>query len=377
MSDSLAKTPLHEWHSAHNGRMVDFAGWSMPVQYGSILGEHQAAREGVGLFDVSHMGRLRFSGKGVPAFLDSLVTRRVDNLKSGAIRYALVCNEQGGILDDVLVYNLTNGDVEPVFAMVVNASNRAKIVAWIEQQLDTVDDVVMIDDTEISAMIAVQGPRALEVVQPLVSIDVSALKYYTGDFAQIGTLPGFVSRTGYTGEDGCELVFPGDGAEDVWEKLLASDLCDNIQAVGLGARDTLRIEAAMPLYGHELSEEIDPLSAGLGFAVNLVKSKKDATPREFIGSQALGEIQAGGLSKVRVGLELPGRRAPRENYAVFNDSEEVGIVTSGVFSPTLEKAIGMAYVAPEFASIGQELSVDLRGKQVSASVVDLPFYQKS
>ena len=377
--DGLLKTPLHQWHVDHGGRMVDFAGWSMPVQYTSIVSEHQATRSGVGLFDISHMGRLRFDGLGSAAFLDQLLTRRVVGIAAGLIRYSLVVNETGGILDDVLVYHLSELDGAPFHMLVVNASNRQKIVDWINGHL-TPEHVVgahgvrahgvrFEDQTTDTAMIAVQGPNAIELVEPLVDTPVAALKYYSGVVTQIRGAAGIVSRTGYTGEDGCELIVPAADAAALWEQLAQDGAALGLQPAGLGARDTLRLEAAMPLYGHELSEQIDPYQAGLGFAVHL----KD---RHFIGHAALAKSKEAADRPCRVGLRLEGKRVAREHFTVLAAGEVVGAVTSGTYSPTLERPIAMAYVRSDVADVGTELEVDIRGRRVSAQVVPLPFYRR-
>jgi aminomethyltransferase len=384
MTGSLRKTPLADWHSAHGGRMVDFAGWSMPVQYGSIVAEHQATRQAAGLFDVSHMGRLRLEGAGAAAFLDRLLTRKVIGMAAGRIRYSLVCNENGGILDDVLVYHLTRGRAS-YYLLVVNASNREKIYDWLSQHRDRDDDVRIADSTIETAMIAVQGPAALATVQPLAGVDLRDLGYYTGAETTIGGCASIVSRTGYTGEDGCELIVPADAGVRIWEQVLAQGKESGATAAGLGARDTLRLEAAMPLYGHELNEQINPIQAGLSFAVTF-------NGRDFIGRNALVSAQQDRRAPVRVGLELEGRRAAREHYPVHkwdpNAWEEtqsglpkyvgdvIGEVTSGTFSPTLQKPIAMAYVAPQFAQRGTELRIDVRGSAEPARVVQLPFYTR-
>jgi aminomethyltransferase len=370
MAGSALKTPLCDWHSAHGGRMVDFAGWSMPVQYGSIVEEHQATRQKATLFDVSHMGRLRLDGPCAAAFLDRLLTRKVAGMGPGKIRYSLVCNESGGILDDVLVYHLDEHGGGPYHLLVVNASNREKILGWLRSHLKSSDEVTLTDRTFETAMIAVQGPAALRIAEPLVGTDLGGLGYYTGCETTIAGRSAIASRTGYTGEDGCELIVPADAAVEVWEKILAHGQAAGAMAAGLGARDTLRLEAAMPLYGHELSESINPLQAGLGFAVNL-------EGREFIGRAALVAAKANKEQPVRVGIELAGRRAPREHYAVLADGQPVGEVTSGTFSPTLQKPIGMAYVRPEFSAPGTELAVDIRGAAENARVVKLPFYSRT
>ena len=368
MTATLAQTPLHAWHAGHGGRMVDFAGWSMPVQYGSIVAEHQAVRRRAGLFDVSHMGRLRFEGPDAAQFLDRLVTRRVDDLPPGQIRYALVTNDAGGIRDDVLVYHLASRDGGTYYGMVVNASNREKIVAWIHQKLGDCD-LECIDTTHEQAMIAVQGPLAERILQPMVDVSLAELGYYTGSEALIHEHPGIVSRTGYTGEDGFELIVPAAAAEAVWEQLLDNGRNDGVIAAGLGARDTLRLEAGMPLYGHELSEEITPLQAGLNFAVNF-------EGRDFPGCSVLTKFKQATPEWKRVGLELTGKRVPREHYPVVKDGRPIGEVTSGTFSPTLERPIAMAYVKPSI-TLGAEVHVDIRGTLEAAKVVKLPFYRRA
>lgn len=350
--------------------MVDFAGWSMPVQYGSIVEEHLATRRACGLFDVSHMGRLRLDGDGASAFLDRLLTRKVVGMGPGKIRYSLVCNESGGILDDVLVYHLQEHGGGLYHLLVVNASNREKIVSWIESHQRAWNDVRVRDQTTQTAMIAVQGPAALKIVEPLVGADLGGLGYYTGLETTICGHHGIASRTGYTGEDGCELIVPASSAAEVWEKVLAHGKDAGAVAAGLGARDTLRLEAAMPLYGHELTEAINPIQAGLNFAVNL-------EGRDFLGRSALVAAKLDKSLPVRVGLELSGRRVPREHYPVLSSSESVGQIASGTFSPTLQKPIAMAYVRPEYSAVGSAVGVDIRGTSEPATVVKLPFYTRA
>lgn len=368
VTGDLHQTPLHEWHKAHGGRMVDFAGWSMPVQYTSIVDEHTTTRNSVGLFDISHMGRFFFSGDGAGAFLDRLVTRRVLGVGEGKIRYALVTNEQGGILDDVLVYRLHKSEESWDYLLVVNAGNREKIWQWIKSHAGD-SDFEFVDRTFDTAMLAVQGPRALEIVQPFLDFHPADVGYYCSRPAAIGSARSLFSRTGYTGEDGCELIVPSEAAHGIWQRLIDSAAKVGGRPAGLGARDTLRLEAAMPLYGHELSESIDPFQAGLSFAVQL----KD---RDFVGRSALQDKKVEGSTQVRVGLELDGRRVPREHYAVLHGGEKVGEVTSGTFAPTLQRPIAMAYVNAASANAGTELAVDIRGSVLPARVVDLPFYSR-
>lgn len=381
MTTELLCTPLHDWHVAHGGRMVDFAGWSMPVQYSSIVDEHHATRNAVGVFDISHMGRLQFFRSAAANFLDSIVTRRVTDMKRYRIRYGLICNESGGILDDVLVYS--GLPQEGAFSMVVNASNREKIVAWLSKQQSAFPNSQFLsfgDNTLYTAMIAVQGPKALEILQPLFigyettpAIELAAIPYYHFTFGWLGNQSNnhtvSVSRTGYTGEDGFEIICGRKGTSQLWKSII--DAAEKVggMACGLAARDTLRLEAAMPLYGHELSETINPIQAGLGFAVNL----KD---RKFIGSDALARFAADKSQPVRIGIELTGKRVPRQGCPVLHDGNVVGEVTSGTFSPTLEKPIAMAYVQPTAQAIGTNLQIDIRGTLHPATVVPLPFYQR-
>lgn len=369
MTSTLAQTPLHGWHASHGGRLVDFAGWSMPVQYSSIVAEHNATRTAAGLFDVSHMGRIRFEGPAAESFLERIVTRRVAGMPAGQIRYALVTNEAGGVLDDVLVYHLTHSRGANYYQLVVNASNREKIVRWLHDHRDGAE-VEIHDATLETAMIAVQGPRALEIVRPLVSLDPETLGYYHGAECELVGTSGLISRTGYTGEDGCELIVPAEAALTLWEALDEAAQAIGGGAVGLGARDTLRLEAGMPLYGHELDEQTDPFQAGLGFAVNL----KD---RRFPGSEALAQRKSDPNAPVRIGLELGGKRVPREGYPVFSGDQQVGRVTSGTFSPTLNRPLAMAYVDRQHSAIGGELTVDIRGSREPARIVELPFYKRT
>lgn len=368
MTSTLERTPLYDWHVAQQGRMVDFAGWAMPVQYTSIVDEHSATRQRATVFDISHMGRLRFDGSRAGEFLDTLTTRRVADLPIGGIRYSLMTNQRGGILDDVLVYHLETPSGTAYFLLVVNASNRAKIVQWIDEHRPHEFGVAMSDRTEETAMIAVQGPRAIEVVEPLIDAKLATMKYYTGRVTRQMNKVCIVSRTGYTGEDGCELIVKAEDAPRVWENLLLAGREVGLQAAGLGARDTLRLEAAMPLYGHELSEDIHPFQAGLGFAVNL-------RDRDFVGRTSLLKLKEDDSIR-RVGLELAGRRVPREHYQLFDGEQFVGEVTSGTFSPTLDRPLAMAYVASAVAQSGRELTVDIRGTRLPARIVDLPFYKR-
>jgi aminomethyltransferase len=369
MTNNPARTPLYDWHAAHGGRIVDFAGWSMPVQYTSIVAEHVATRTSVGLFDVSHMGRLRFDGAGAAAWLDEILTRNVAKLAAGQVRYSLVTNDAGGILDDVLVSRLADAAGGTYYLLVVNASNRPKIVDWLAAHPPRGGNATMTDLTVQWAMIAVQGPRALALAQPLVEGDLAAMKYYTAVETRIAGHGGIVSRTGYTGEDGVELIVGSNAVVGLWEKLLEAGASSGALPAGLGCRDTLRLEAAMPLYGHELTESINPYQAGLGFAVDLKKGP-------FPGRDALARFAEDKSQPCRVGLEVARKRIAREGCGVVSAGNRVGEVTSGTFAPTLEKSIAMAYVPPGLVAPGTRVEVEIRGKSEQATVVALPFYRR-
>lgn len=360
----MLRTPCYDWHVAHGGRMVEFAGWEMPVQYAGIGAEHQAVRTAAGLFDIGHMGRLRFGGPDAGRLLDRIVTIDVAEMHVGQVKYALVCNERGGILDDVLVYRLISD-----YLLVVNASNRLKILSWIEERGGGLQ-FHLTDDTFAWFMLALQGPRAVEILHPLVAHDIAGLSYYWAVEDEVMGTAGLVSRTGYTGEDGFEVILPAEHGPRLWETLIERGQSAGLQPAGLGSRDTLRLEAAMPLYGHELDEATDPFTAGLGFAVDLDKA-------DFIGREALEVAKARADRPKRVGLELEGKRIAREGTILWMGDREIGRVTSGTFSPTLGRSIAMAYVAPDAAAPGTRIEADIRGRREAATVVKLPFYRRS
>ena len=363
----LLKTPLHGWHHTHGGRLVEFGGWSMPVQYSTIIDEHKAVRERAGLFDISHMGRLDFAGPDVLPWLDLATTNRVGRLEPGKIQYSLMVDEHGGVIDDILVYRLPTGS----YSIVCNASNRLKVVAQLHHLAEGFD-AKLVDQTTATAMIAVQGPAALAVAQRHVDAPLTDLPYYG---CTTGTMLGayvLISRTGYTGEDGFELIVPEAKAEAAWDALMDAGRVFGLQPCGLGSRDTLRFEAAMPLYGHEMDSTVHPYAAGLGWAVKLDKGK-------FVGRDALRKHKAD-PGRTRVGLALAGKRIARQGHpvrlAVSPDAEVVGVVTSGTFSPTLNQSLAMALVRSDLAGLNTELAVDVRGNLESARVVPLPFYRR-
>lgn len=371
MTETLAATPLAEWHRSAGAKLVPFAGYEMPIQYESIVKEHQACRTAAALFDISHMGRLRFDGEGAERLLDHVLTRRIADLPIGRVRYGLACNEMGGVLDDVLVSHVQTPSGSRYHLMVVNASNHQKIIKWITPHLADFPTVTMSDRTELTAMIAVQGPKAVAVCSRLFKVDIAKLRYYRATVTEQFRKPVIVSRTGYTGEDGIELIVRAEDATRVWENLLLAGRDELFTAAGLGARDTLRLEAAMPLYGHELSEAIDPLTAGLEFACDL-------EGRSFIGDQALRQIASKPLQKTRIGLTFEGKRPAREGCTILDfDGQSMGAITSGAPSPTLGKPIAMAYVPTEKARPGTKLTVDIRGRTQEATITPLPFYRRA
>jgi aminomethyltransferase len=353
------RTPLYDWHVAHGARMVDFAGWDMPIQYSTIIEEHTNVRSAVGLFDIGHMGRLSLGGPDTHDFIQYVFTNNVATMKDFQVRYGLVCNEKGGIRDDVLVYRWPYG-----WSMVVNASNREKIVAWLAEHKGG-RNVEVRDQTTATCMIAVQGPNAVELCKGLTDADAGQLAYYYAAPTRCMGQQCVVSRTGYTGEDGLEFMIGAAHGVALWEELVRR----GAKPCGLGARDTLRLEAAMPLYGHELNEDIDPLQAGLTWAVKLDKG-------DFIGRDALVKRRHDATLRRRVGLELAAKRMAREGATLLREGQEIGRVTSGTFAPTLQKAVAMAYVDPQWTEVGTSFEVDVRGRPEPARVVKLPFYQR-
>ena len=354
------RTTLHDWHAAHGARMVDFAGWDMPVQYTTIIDEHRAVRNEAGLFDISHMGRLSFEGPDALALIQKVYTNNAATMKDGQVRYGLVCNDHGGIRDDVLVYRWPYG-----YAMVVNASNRPKIVDWLSESKDAFNVEVQ-DQTLSTCMIAVQGPKAIAICTGLIDADPSKLAYYYATPSSYQGQPCVVSRTGYTGEDGIEIMIANALGVPLWEALVKR----GGKPCGLGARDTLRLEADMPLYGHELSEDIDPFQAGLNWAVKLDKG-------DFRGKDALARRQTDPSLRRRVGLELKGKRIARDGAVIKADGKAVGVVTSGTHSPTFGKPIAMGYVDAAYQKVGTSLVIDIRRNDEEAIVMPLPFYKRA
>ncbi|MCA1687302.1 MAG: glycine cleavage system aminomethyltransferase GcvT [Actinobacteria bacterium] len=355
--EELGHTPLYDEHKALGARLVDFAGWEMPVQYEGIKAEHQAVRNRVGLFDVSHMGEAFFRGPDAEEAVQRLVTRDVSRLDEGQAGYSVVCYEDGGTVDDVIVYRRPDD-----FLVVVNASNREKDLDHFRENTGDLD-VEISDETEEWALLALQGPEAPDLLQDLTGTDLSTLKPFRFAEGEVAGAKTIISRTGYTGEDGFELYLPSDDAPRVWRELLEA----GATPAGLGARDTLRLEAGMCLYGNELDPETTPLEAGIGFAVHLDKEQ------EFIGQDALRKEKEEGLRKKLVGFEVEGRGIARHDHPVRVDDDTVGKVTSGTLSPTLNKAIGLALVSP---GVEDRFEVVIRDRPVEAHTVELPFYKR-
>ncbi|MEM9344982.1 MAG: glycine cleavage system aminomethyltransferase GcvT [Planctomycetota bacterium] len=369
----MKRTAFYNYHVDHGAKFVDFAGWEMPIHFGSIIDEHNQCRNSGAVFDVSHMGRVRISGRHARKFLETLLTRKVSNMDEGQARYALVCNENGGVLDDVLIYRFPDD-----WLMVVNASNREKVLAHMDAVAKQSDYTIKIEDTtESTAMIAVQGPKVMEKIGGF-SKTVPTLKNYRFTEKNLMILKMIISRTGYTGEDGVEVML-GAKMASMAIKLLLKDKGEGIvKPAGLGARDTLRIEAGMPLYGHELDEHTDPLSAGLKFAVSLDKDKAEEGPTipRFIGQDALESIAAEGPPKQLIGLKIDGKRTPRQGCDILVDGGAIGTVTSGCMSPTLGVPIAMAYVTPGSANEGDSIQLALGKEGTLATVCKLPFYKR-
>ena len=362
----MKQTPLHDTHAALGARLVEFGGWHMPVQYGPILEEVKCVRERAGIFDLGHMGRVRVFGPDRVRFLDSITSNFVARIPDGAIRYSLFCGRDGYPIDDLLVY------VDPEYVrLVINAANTEVDLAFLHEHAEGFD-VTIEDRTDRTTMIAVQGPEALEILQSACDSDLSKIGYYRFGRSTVCSIPNtLLSRTGYTGEDGFEIYLREEDGVDVWNALLEIGGPRGLQPIGLGARDTLRLEAGMALYGHELSPAHHALEAGLDFAVSFAEEKGDWVGRDAL--KALGESS----TRTLVGVTAEGKRPPRMGYPVLADGVQVGEIRSGSISPTLGTNIGTAYVEREFSAPGTELAMDLRGKAAPILVHPLPFYSRT
>ncbi len=360
----MRQTPLRDTHATAGARFVDFFGWEMPVQYAGILDETRCVRSKVGLFDLCHMGRLVISGPDRDALVDRVFSGRFETLKQGRAKYGFLLNDDGYPIDDVLVYR--DADENHI---VINATGRGKDTQWVmDQQQAGGFDATVQDVSDDQAMIALQGRNSEHVLQPLCGIDLSQVRYYGFARAPVCGYPTLLARTGYTGEDGFELFFPKEHAVQVWDALMASGASLDIQPIGLGARDLLRLEAGMPLYGQEINLEINPLEAGLGFGVDLTKT-------DTCGVAALAAAKEAGLTRKAVSLAVAGGRVARAGCKLFAGDDEAGFVTSGGVSPTIEKNIARALVSVEHAG-AERLDADIRGKRYPMDVVKGPFYKR-
>ena len=363
----MRETVLKSVHQALGARMVPFGGWDMPVQYSGILEEARTVRSAAGLFDLGHMGRVRVRGGDAEAFLQRLHTNDASQIPPGRIRYAMILDDEGRTQDDILVYREPDGDG---FFLVINAGNADRDLGIMRAQAADYSDLELIDQTDELAMIAVQGPKSEAIVSKITDMDLTSVKYYAWARGPILGVGGAVSRTGYTGEDGFEIYLPQDTAVRAWETLLANGKSEGLEPCGLGSRDILRLEAGMPLYGHEIDETTTPLDAGLTFGVKFT--------HDFVGREALERIQAaGGPTRRLVGLETESRRVPRQGYPIVHGGETVGVVCSGGASPTRGKNIATAYVPHHLGEPGTELGFAIRDKAEPAVVVPLPFYKRA
>ncbi len=363
---ALQHTPLLDRHAALGAKLIEFSGWLMPVQYAGIIEEHRAVRERAGLFDLSHMGELFVEGPDAGAALAFALVTNPPALAEGRARYSMICAADGGIIDDLIVYRLG----PERFLVVANAGNAQVVSDAIAERLAGFK-AVLDDRSMVTALVAIQGPRSLEIVRPLTEVDLDALRYYAIVEGAVAGIPALVARTGYTGEDGFEVFVDTARAGELWDAMIAAGRDRGLAPIGLGARDTLRLEAGMPLYGNELDRSTNPFEANLGRVVKLDK------PGDFVGRAALEKVARDGVARRLVGLVMRGRGIARHGYPVHAAERPTGVVTSGTQSPSLGEAIAMAYVATGDAAPGTMLDVEIRGQRVPAEVVALPFYKRA
>ena len=362
---SLKKTPLNARHRALGARMVEFGGWDMPVEYSGIVDEHLAVRTRAGLFDVSHMGEIEIAGRDALNAVQHITSNDAAKLAIGQIQYSALTTPQGTFVDDVLVYKLADEH----FMLVVNASNIIKDFNWITEHIPEQVDAVAVNTSSRYALLALQGPAARDVLQTLTAADLSSLKYYWFTTGEVASVRCTISRTGYTGEDGFEVFVPPASADRVWTAILTAGQSAGVVPAGLGARDTLRLEASMRLYGNDMDETTTVVEADLGWIVGWKK-------QDFLGFDVLQSQKAQGARRKLVGFEMLDRAIARHGYDVYIDGTHAGTVTSGTQTPFLKKAIGMAYVPTDRAAAGTEFEVEIRGRRARASVVPMPFYKR-
>jgi glycine cleavage system T protein (aminomethyltransferase) len=357
------KTPLYDAHRKLGAKIVEFAGWQMPVQYSSVISEHEAVRTAAGMFDVSHMGEIEIRGQGALEVSNRLISNDLARIKDGQAIYAGLLNERGGFVDDVVTYRFSP---ERIF-ICVNASNRDKDFDWIKGHVKGVE---VLNRSDEFAQLAVQGPRAAEILQRLTAVDLQKIATYHFTEGEIASVHCIISRTGYTGEDGFELYCAPEQAERLWFAILVAGKGDGIQPAGLGARDSLRIEMKYALYGNDIDDAHTPLEAGLGWIVKMEKG-------EFVGREALQKQKAEGVRRKLVGFELIGAGVPRHGYSLLKDANPIGEVTSGTMGPSVKKPIGIGYARPDLSAEGSNFDVEIRGRAVPAKVVKTPFWKKS
>ncbi len=360
----LKRTPIHSRHVELGGRMVDFAGWHMPVQYSGVIDEHEAVRNAAGLFDVSHMGEARVRGTAALEYLQWITCNNVAKLTPGRAHYTALTTPAGTFVDDLLIYRIGEDD----FFLVINAGNTPKDIAWLHEHAAKFD-VEVNNVSDEWAQIAIQGPKAQGILQRRVEVDLAEIKYYGFVQTDVGGASCIVSRTGYTGEDGFEVYAPAAGGAAIWSDLLATGAADGLKPIGLAARDTLRLEAKMALYGNDIGDDTTVLEADLGWIVKLKKG-------DFIGRDVLARQKEEGVSRKLVGFEMRGRSVARQGYPTWHGGVQVGQVTSGTFAPHLKKPIGLTYLPTAQCEVGTEFEVEIRGKREAAVVVPTPFYQR-
>ena len=364
-TENLKKTPLNAAHRALGGKMVDFGGWDMPVQYpAGVIEEHIATRTRAGLFDVSHMGEIWVEGPDAIPFVNRITTNDVTKLVDGQAHYSALPNEDGGVVDDLLVYRFADDRL----LLVVNAGTTDKDWEWINKNKGD-ENISLRNASSDYCQIAIQGPKAVEILQKLTETDLAPIGYYHFTEGKVDGVDAIISRTGYTGEDGFEVYAAADRAEQLWNKLLETGKEHGILPCGLAARNTLRLESAMSLYGHELSDEISTLEANLGWITKLQKG-------DFIGRDQIAALKESGLTRKLIGFEMKEPGIARDGFDIYVGDEKVGVVTSGSPAPFLKKNIGLAFLPPEFANVGQEIRIDVRGKRLAAEVVPTPFYKR-
>lgn len=365
LTNQLQRTPLFESYAKHGGKTIDFGGWELPVQFSSIKEEHEAVRTKAGLFDVSHMGEIFVTGNDSLAYLQQLVTNDVSKIQNGQAQYTAMCYEDGGTVDDLLIYKIEDAH----YLLVVNASNIEKDFEWMQKTV--LGDVKLENHSADYGLLALQGPLAEKILQRLTEENLAEIKAFR--FKTDVSIDGhsvIVSRTGYTGEDGFEIYGNPQAVVALWDALLAEGAEDGLVPCGLGARDTLRFEACLALYGQELSDDITPLEAGLNFVVKLNKE-------EFMGKEALASQKENGIPRKSVGIEMIDKGIPRHGYAVYLNDEKIGEVTTGTQSPSLKKNIGLALISKEHAELGAEIEIEIRNKRLKAKIVETPFYKRS